>query len=114
MLPTVGALVGVFLGDGAPPSVPPPDLNFTTDGGTAFLDFTTLSPQLGQVFLIGDGRTTTGQLQSFLVPPGATRLYFGIADGFQFQGPPGCYFDNSGGGTFEFAVYQSNSSTTCG
>jgi RHS repeat-associated protein len=72
-----GALVGVFLGANAPdPSSPPATLNFfdtaSVPGGT---DYPNLSPQLGQVFFIGDGRTSKGDVQQVVVPAGATRLY---------------------------------------
>jgi hypothetical protein len=65
-------------------------------------DFASLSPALAQTFFIGDGRTATGRPQRFNPPPGATRLYFGLADAWKFQGPPGFYADNSG--SFEVAV----------
>ena len=62
-------------------------------------DFTDLSPEIGQVFFIGDGRTSGGTLQNFHAPTGATRLYLGYADALNFGFPsstPGSYWDNSG------------------
>jgi hypothetical protein len=48
------------------------------------------------VFYIGDGLTSGGVLQEFVAPAGATRLFFGIPDGFNFGGAPGAYDDNDG------------------
>jgi hypothetical protein len=92
-----GGLVGVFLSDSNPRDTPQPlGLNFTSTGlGTGFKK---LAPELGQVFFIGDGRrgTGVGSLQKFVAPKGATRLFFGTADGFSFVGNPGAYEDNDG------------------
>jgi hypothetical protein len=95
-------LVGVFLTD-APPSVAatPDRLDFTSTAiGT---NFTTLAPAIAQTFFIGDGRVGSGgAVQDFLVPAGATRLFLGFADAFEFGGDvpggrgPGFYGDNSG------------------
>ena len=86
-----GYLVGVFLADTVPAGPPPATLDFTGDR-----DFASLSPALAQTFFIGDGRTATGRPQRFHVPTGATRLFFGFADAWFFEGPPGFYADNSG------------------
>jgi len=90
-------LTGVFLGEGVSPASPGILQNFNQ--GTSF---SSLSPQLGQVFFVGDGLTGngTGNPQSFIAPSGATRLYFGIPDGAFFRGVPGNYEDN--GGSFGF------------
>jgi hypothetical protein len=63
--------------------------------GTSFLS---LSPQIGQLFFVGDGLTGTGSgsVQQFLVPPTATRLYLGFADAVGYMGLPGQYQDNVG------------------
>jgi hypothetical protein len=47
-------------------------------------------------FAIGSGGT-------FVVPTGATKLYFGLPDGFSFGGAPGTYNDNLGGFTVSSA-----------
>jgi hypothetical protein len=91
-----GALVGVFLNDTDPENeTPPVTLNFSSPGATSF---TTLSPSLNQVFFIGDGLTGTGAgtTQTFVAPTGAARLFLGIPDGIDFDGPPGAYNDNTG------------------
>jgi hypothetical protein len=88
-------LTGVFLDDSVPVGRGPPTLNFT-----GVENFLALSPQLFQTFYIGNGLTGPnpgGTAKIFFVPPGATRLFLGIADGCLLaDGPPGCYEDNKG------------------
>ena len=88
------SLVGVFT-NGHPSGPPPADYNFL--GGT---EPTTFSPQLNQVFFIGDGLTgafdSSGSPQQFIVPANATELWLGFADAVYFSGSPGAYGDNSG------------------
>ncbi len=87
-------LTGVFLDASEPSGIPPDRLDF---GPSALTDaFTEASPALRQTFFIGDGLTPSGVRQIFHVPPGATRLFLGFADGFAFSGDPG-YFDDNGG-----------------
>ena len=82
----MNALVGVILGEGQPNLSPAPEsLDFQSLGR----DFLTLSPKLKQVFFIGDGLTSTGAVQHFNVPAGATRLFLGTMDNNN-------WFDNSG------------------
>lgn len=88
--PTSGFLAGLFLGPSLPGAAPS-SLNFNTLTTT----FASVAPAVGQLFFIGDGLAGALQ-QQFLVPDGATRLYFGIADGFAFVGDPGFYDDNVG------------------
>lgn len=89
-----GALAGVFLSDAIPASGAPATLDFTPGG--LGIDFLTLTPELGQVFYIGDGKTASDIFQTFIAPTGATRLVLGIPDGFGFNGAPGAYDDNDG------------------
>jgi hypothetical protein len=96
--PASGFLAGLFLGPSLP-AVAPARLNF--NGG---LDFPSLSPLAGQIFFIGNGLTSGAVTQQFLIPDAATRLYFGIADGFGFSGAPGAYDDNVGSYSFNYAV----------
>ncbi|MDZ7378925.1 MAG: hypothetical protein ONB06_06200 [candidate division KSB1 bacterium] len=85
-----GSLVGVFLGDAIPSNGPAPaTLDFTPAG--LGINFLTFSPELGQSFY-----TSTGELQTFVAPPGTTHLFLGIPDGFGFIGTPGAYDDNDG------------------
>lgn len=90
-----GPLVGVFLDNSIPSAGPAP---VTLDFGPSGLgiDFLALAPQLGQIFYIGDGVTSSNVFQQFTAPTGATRLFLGIPDGFGFVGAPGAYDDNNG------------------
>ena len=82
----INSLVGVFLTDSVPNLLPSPSkLDFQTIG----LDFTVLSPQIQQVFFIGDGLTSGDVIQQFLIPDSATRLFLGTMDG-------GEWLNNSG------------------
>jgi hypothetical protein len=84
----LNSLVGVFLGAGQPDSsAAPPALDFSALG-TAF---SSLAPGLKQVFFIGDGLTGTGSgsPQSFTIPAGATRLFLGTMDGFEWSNNTG-------------------------
>ena len=89
-----GPLVGVFLSDAVPSAGAPAALDFTPAG--LGIDFLNLAPDLGQVFYIGNGVTAGNVFQEFVAPVGATRVFFGIADGFGFVGAPGAYDDNDG------------------
>ena len=75
-------------------SLPPSTLNFTPSA--LGKNFVSLSPEIGQVFFIGDGVTSDNKAQTFIAPTGATRLFLGIPDGFGFDGAPGAYDDNDG------------------
>ena len=88
----VNALVGVFLDDGVPSTSPaPPGLDFS-DGGLGRA-FGQLCPGLKQPFFIGDGLTGhgAGAPQQFVVPGGATRLFLGTVDGFDWNTNIGAY-----------------------
>ena len=87
--------LGVFLGPSGQPVSAPPTIDFTPTTGIG-VNFTTLSPQIGQLFIIGDGTTSSAQTRTYYVPTGATELYLGFADSSNFQGPCGQYADNSG------------------
>jgi hypothetical protein len=89
-----GALTGVFLSDALPSSGAPATLDFSPGG--LGIEFLALAPGIGQVFYIGDGKTSLDVFQTFLAPAGATRFALGIPDGFGFNGPPGAYDDNDG------------------
>jgi hypothetical protein len=70
-----GGLIGVFVAPSIVPSNTPPNIDFSG----ALKDSATISPLLQQAFYIGSGYTGAGDLKSFIVPTGATRLYLGIA-----------------------------------
>lgn len=84
----ISSLIGVFLDSSQPSfSIAPVGLDFETFG----LTFATLSPSLSQPFFIGDGLDGGGEFQQFEVPSGATRLYLGTMDGFQWTGNFGSF-----------------------
>jgi hypothetical protein len=104
-------LVGVFL-DNTEPGGPGPSVlkyNYGTPGSLSTTD-AGFSPELDQVFFIGDGLTGTGKgvEQIFNVPADATRLYLGFAD--SFDSVPSYYADNPGSLTATFAITSAPSS----
>lgn len=78
----INSVVAVFLNDNQPSGTPPASLDFAT---TTSRDFTSLSPQVNQTFFIGDGRRDNGDIQQFVIPPGATRLMIGTMDGYEWN-----------------------------
>ena len=79
----INSVVGIFLDDTQPNSTSAPSsLDFTS---SASRDFSTLSPQIKQVFFIGDGQNSSGQDQIFVVPQGATRLYLANWDAYEWN-----------------------------
>lgn len=82
----VDSLVGVFLGPSSPTDPPPPAQCTAPPGGAR-------SPQLQEVFSIGDG-VVGGTVQACLsvrVPCGATRLFLGVMDGFEWNNNTGSF-----------------------
>jgi hypothetical protein len=107
-----GAMAGVFLEDTFPDSAPPPLRFYAVNSslGGIRTNFPTLSPEIGQVFFIGDGLTDTGggAVQVFKVPATATHLYFGYVESCSASGdaPPGCYSNNVGSLTAMFTLQE--------
>ena len=74
-------------------------LNFNTSGKAHLgTDFTTLAPALNQVFFIGDGlatikdgKNTTTLAQTFIAPTGATRLFLGTMDAYEWNNNSGSF-----------------------
>jgi hypothetical protein len=94
----LNGMVGIFLDDNAPNTTAmAPSLDFSTD---AERNFSTLSPQLKQVFYIGNGLDDAGNLQTFVAPQGATRLFIGTMD------MEGWWWDN--GGALTYTAVQGN------
>jgi hypothetical protein len=88
------SLAGVFL-TSAPLQAPAPGtLDFRSTG--LGINFNSLSPQIGQIFFIGDGQNAAALNQTFYAPAGATRLFLGLPDCYQGSSDPGFYGDNSG------------------
>ena len=81
------SLLGVFL-DSSDPSaaVAPAALDFSTASAR---DYASLAPLLGQIFYIGTGKTASGTPKKVVVPAGATRLYFGMMDSYQWNNNAG-------------------------
>jgi hypothetical protein len=83
----INALVGVFLSDEQPDkSAPPKALDFRSPQSR---EFATLEPQLKQLFFIGDGKTSAGVKQEFVVPEGATRLFLATWDFYEWNNNAG-------------------------
>lgn len=89
-------LAGVFLTDSDPVDPAPSGLSLG-DG-----NFSTLAPEIAQIFFIGDGRAAgdagadAGVVQTIEVPAGATRLFLGFLDRNSPTADPGWYGDNLG------------------
>ena len=82
------SLLGVFLSDERPDhSGAPRTLTFDANHRV----FTTLSPQLKQVFFIGSGFAGSGEKRRYLVPPGATKLFLGTTDGYNWNNNTGAH-----------------------
>jgi hypothetical protein len=85
----INCLVGLFLNNSTPGSqAAPTDLDFSTDSAR---NFSSLSPQLNQLFFIGDGRNDAGNVQQFIVPSGATRLFIGTWDDYEWNNNIGSF-----------------------
>lgn len=85
----INALVGVFLDDNRPDQSPaPPELDFSTPQKR---NFRKLEPRLKQIFFIGDALRDNGEMQEFVVPEGATRLYLATWDTFEWNNNIGAY-----------------------
>lgn len=86
----VNSLVAVFLGPSAPVGPPPIALDFSSSR-----NFSRLSPLIAQVFFIGDGLGSIATIgvtcQEFVVPCGATRLFLGVMDGFEWNNNTGSF-----------------------
>jgi hypothetical protein len=85
----INSLMGVFLDGNRPDSsAAPAALDFSVGNG---LNYTSLSPGLKQPFFIGDGLANGVTQQQVVVPMGATRLFLGTMDGFQWENNVGSF-----------------------
>jgi hypothetical protein len=91
----INGLLGVFL-DGSSPlgKTAPGTLDFRTGAGTGYAS---IAPALRQVFFIGDGLDAGAAQQQVTAPTGATRLFLGISDGWNWT-------DNGGPNRKGYAV----------
>lgn len=79
----IGAIMAVFLGDDPPnTTAAPSNLDFATP---AQRDYATISPQAKQIFFVGDGKRSNGEVQYITIPSGATRLFVGMMDAWQWN-----------------------------
>jgi hypothetical protein len=86
----INSVIAVFLSDDKPnQGAAPARLDFGTASARNFL---TLSPKLKQTFFIGDGRTSSGEVQRFVVPPGATRMFIGTMDAYEWNNNVGGFY----------------------
>lgn len=93
----IGAVMAVFLTDKVPTSgSTPANLDF---GTASARDYVSISPNLKQVFFIGDGKRASGETQSIIVPKDAKRMFVGMMDAWQWN-------DNSG--NFKTKLYTRN------
>lgn len=81
----LNSMVGVFLGDGVP-NGSPATMDFLSASSR---DYAKLTPGVGQIFFIGDGKRSNGALQEIVVPVGAKRLFLGIMDGYEWSNNSG-------------------------
>lgn len=86
----INALLGLFLDNNAP----------NTTAAPARRDYTSAASRdqssyddilLKQPFFVGDGKTSGAAVQQFRVPPGATRLYLGVMDGYEWNNNAGSF-----------------------
>lgn len=97
----LAACMAVFLGDGQPDSSPAPTcLDF---GLHTQRDYLNISPELKQPFFVGDGKTSWGEVQYIRIPTGATRIFLGMMDAWQWN-------DNTG--NFRLKFYRGRTVTT--
>ena len=85
----MNSLIGVFLTNAQPNLSPAPsyldfDIGSATNNVAGGIGYTSLTPEIAQVFFIGDGLTGQGSgvQQTISVPAGATRLFLGTMDGY--------------------------------
>ncbi|HEX8911567.1 MAG TPA: pilus assembly protein TadG-related protein [Humisphaera sp.] len=85
------AVMGLFLDDNAPNTTAAPTtvVDWTSTAIANQQTYNTLETKAP--FLIGDGVTSGGVTQRFLVPPGATRFYIGIWDGIGYYNNTGSF-----------------------
>lgn len=85
----VVSLIGVFLGPDQPDlTAAPASLDFSTEESR---DYLILAPSLKQPFFIGDGLTSGGAIQQIIAPAGASRLFLGTMDGYEWSNNLGSF-----------------------
>lgn len=96
MIAPINALVGVFLSDEDPSKTAVPSIpdRYNADApwdytNAAERNRTTYKPALKQIFFIGDGVTDNNIPQTWVAPPGATRLYLATWDFYEWNNNDG-------------------------
>lgn len=84
----INALVGLFLDDNQPSFTNAPSKNLDFSSSTS-RDFQKLTPDVKQIFFIGDGQDSSSNKQQFIVPKGATRLYLATWDFYEWNNNAG-------------------------
>lgn len=86
----LNSMLGVFLTNNLPdnPSTTADTLDFSTQSER---DYTSIEPDLQQMFYAGDGQTSSGVQQQVTVPANATRLFLGTMDGHEWSNNLGGY-----------------------
>lgn len=84
-------LVGVFVSDGVIPDEVPVTIDFTSRE-----DYNNWTPDLYQLFYIGDGKTNKGDKLQFKIPEYANKLLLGFVDGLKGYPITRNYEDNKG------------------
>ena len=79
----INSLIGVFL-----PATMPNSVASGLDFGAIGLNFSQIAPGLSEPFFIGDGLNGS-VAQNFTAPSGATRLYLGTMDGYEWNNNAG-------------------------
>ncbi len=80
----INSVIAVFLSDTRPDQngTAPSVLDYSS---AASRDFMSVEPKLQQVFYVGNGRRSNGEVQRIVVPPGATRMFIGTMDGWEWN-----------------------------
>jgi Flp pilus assembly protein TadG len=96
----IDAMIGVFLTSNAPNTQTAPTTvrDYSTQAERDQASFNDI--QLQQPFFVGNGQTSGGTTQTFVVPPNATQLYLGTMDGHQW---------NNNSGSFSVTINQQQS-----
>jgi hypothetical protein len=84
----IDAVMGVFLSDEQPDRGKPPR---SLDYRRIRRNSASFSPQLKQVFFIGNGRTNRGAPRRYIVPAKATRLYLAVMDSYEWNNNSGSF-----------------------
>lgn len=82
-------MVAVFMDDSTPNASmsAPTAMDYSGTGP----DYTLAAPKLRQPFFVGDGVNADGSSRKIIVPPGATRLYFGSMDAYIWRDNAGSF-----------------------